>query len=55
MQDLSLVQKPCVEIAVVADMLTRKKAKCADAVVEVDEHEAIARLLDDFGAVVVCV
>lgn len=52
-QDLSLVEKPRVEIAVSTDMLTIKKPKCANAVVEVDKDEAIPRLLDDFGAVVV--
>lgn len=36
-------------------MLTRQKPQRADAVVEVDEDEAIVGLLDDFGAVVVCI
>lgn len=53
MQDLSLIEKPRVEIAVFADMLTRKKAKYANAVVEVDKDEAIAGLLNDFSTIVV--
>lgn len=36
-------------------MLTRQKPQCADAVVEVDKDETVVGLLDDFGAVVVCI
>lgn len=54
-QDLPLVQQPGVEVAIPTHMLARQKPQRAHAVVEVDEHEAVARLRDDFGAVVVCV
>lgn len=36
-------------------MLTRQKPQCADAVVEVDKYETVVGLLDDFGAVVICI
>lgn len=52
-EELPLVEQTCVEISVFSHMFTGEEAESAHAVVEVDKDEAVAGLLDDFGAVVV--
>jgi hypothetical protein len=52
-EELSLVEQACVEISILPHMFTGEEAESAYTVVEVDEDEAVAGLLDDFGAVVV--
>lgn len=52
-EELPLVEQACVEISIFPHMLTGEETESAHAVVEVDKDEAVARLLDDFGAVVV--
>jgi hypothetical protein len=54
-EELPLVQQAGVEMAVPAHMFTGQEAEGADAVVEVYKDEAVAGLLDDLCAVVVCV
>lgn len=52
-EELPLVEQACVEISISSHMLTGEKTESAYTVVEVDKDEAVAGLLDDFGAVVV--
>lgn len=50
-QELSLIQQPNVEVAVVLDPLARKEPPHANAVVEVHQYDIMPRPLDDLGAV----
>jgi hypothetical protein len=52
-QEPPLIQKSGVQVTVLPQPLTSQKSPYSNAVVEVHHNDAVARLLDDLGAIIV--